>query len=139
MANIVIESDLKSFIDADTWTVEVEGVTKSTYIWVESHSRSFNLSHIHQLTVNQAILVIHPSARQLLNQTAGSEVWSFQGFLQIYAKSVANMKSALTALRALANTDPHLLILPGGIGGDPKTSYYSTQCVYLWAKHNPYV
>ena len=136
MANIYIENELKNVLDGDTWTVDPDGVTKSTYIWAESQSvgTDLNAPGIWNTTTNNVVFVIYPSRSSIIDQSTGGKAISFIGDLKLYASTVANMKSAFDALKTLVDQYIFLNIhgMHGGISGNPLTGNYWTVMVYNW-------
>ncbi len=137
MVNTIIEDDLKAVFDADTWTVVPDGVTKQTFVWAESTSRSNRLENPGNFnhTANNIIIVIHPSARSTTGVTSGSDSYSYLGELKIYGNTYADIDAAFDKIKALDDANQYLEIHLPGINGNPIIGKYWSNALYQWKRN----
>jgi len=137
LTTINIETDLKTLLDATTWTVVGDGVTKLVYIWSESHSPALDLTNpgSWNKTTNQVVIVIQPAQpSQVLLDSANGKNEAFICTLKVYAQTVANIKSALTALKTIFDSQPNLSASYSGIDGNIFMGSYFILTVIKWNK-----
>jgi len=134
MAQTYIENDWLDLLNGSSWSVPVEGVTKQTYIWAESHSTTLDLNKPIIYDANHVVFVIKPSISQILRQSSTSKEMVFQGDLMLHGRTIANIKSAINALKTLVDSKPLLITYNRGISGNPKVGYFWTKIPYSWKK-----
>ena len=124
-----IETDLKNLIDTTSWSVPVEGVTKTTYIWVESLSE---VNPINKPDVSDTVVVfvIRPSTNSQIMKTRGLDRRQYIGDLKLYADSIEDLESAVDGIITIANGEDDLDIFPGGLNGNPIEGYYNMNIIY---------
>lgn len=130
---MTIEDDLKTLIDATVWSVGVEGITKSTYVWSESLAKTLNLNNPRPVTPN-VINVIHPSVSSTLTESSASQVIQYTGLLKIYAAEEADFKAALTNMKKIINDEDFLKVTFDGVNGAIIRKKYNNENIYLWNK-----
>lgn len=137
MTYTAIANDIKTIIDATTWTTPSQGVLKNTYVWVKSHNRSLNLNNPNLWNADgTAIIVIYPGQIPIqLGVTTGSKIYSFQGIIKMYTKSDTDMENAIAALDAISNGNNALSILIPDYDGDPEQNNYWCQIIYKYIKN----
>ena len=129
-----IETALKALIDATTWLIGVELVTKTTYIWVESHAKGINLDKP-PVTNTDVIFVIKPSVRtQPFGKSFGATVYQWNGDLELHAFNLVDMQRALDLIKTIGDSDINLTLFIPGAGGRPLSKFYLATIVYQWNK-----
>jgi len=134
MANLIIEDELLALIDASTWTVGSQGLTKSTYIHIESHSHELDLWNP-PLVDDEATIVIHKSSTVPIQKSLGSDIKSFVGTMVVVTNTTATMKLAINNLKIIADSDPNLDFMIPGIDGDSISNEYNIIISYKWDRH----
>lgn len=129
-----IETALKTLIDATTWNIGVELVTKTTYIWIESHATNLDLNK--PVVANTAVIfIIKPSVRTpVAPRSFGATVYQWNGDLMLYTFNLTDMQRALDLVKTIADADIDLTILIPGFNGSPKNQFYWTRIIYQWNK-----
>ena len=128
-----IETSLKALIDATNWLIGVELVTKTTYIWIESHATNLNLNK--PTVVDTAVIfVIKPSVRNLLSKSFGSAVYQWNGDFMLYAFNLVDLQRAEDLIKTIADSDQDLTIFIPGHNGSPKNQLFWINIVFQWNK-----
>ena len=130
---MTIEEEYKALIDAVSWSVGVQGITKDTYIWSRSHAQDLNLDKPIVITSN-VVIVIHPSVSVTITESSASSVIEYTGFVVMYSTTAAFMELALTNLKTIIDDEDFLTTVFDGITGDPKKSYFNNRAIYRWNK-----
>lgn len=126
---------MKTFLDAISWTVGSQGVTKVVYIYAKSQSNNLDLRRPVITTANHVIIVLYEAPPPTdIQRFRGSDVKSYTGMLTIFAKTEANLESAINALKAAGDTDDNLMFYIPGPKLNIATTYYLAECSYKWDK-----
>lgn len=130
----VIEDDLLSLIEATAWAVDPETITKSTYIFSQSHSKTLNLRR--PLVAGTAtVIVIDPSVRAPIDRSRGSATYQFNGDVRIHATSYDFLKKMMELLKIIVDAVDNLLFFFPGVDRDRnkiETDYFFNTTQFQW-------
>ena len=127
----VIETTLKALIDNTAWSVGAQTITKTTYIWAESHATNKDLDRPIVATT-ATVIVLKPSTRSELNKSLGAVTYQFIGVMELYATSATFLKKMMELLKTIVDAKQDLTVFFPGVNGDPHREYFWAMVPYRW-------
>lgn len=130
----VIEDDLLALIEATTWSLDPETITKATYIYTESHSKVLDLDRP-VVTGTGTVIVIDPSVRAPIDRSRGSATYQFNGDVRIHATSPTFLKKMMELLKIIVDAVDNLLFFFPGVDRDRdsiETDYFFNTIQFQW-------
>jgi len=126
----MIEHDLETLINAVEWTVDDEGITKTTYVYTEDATKGFTTR-----SYGTAVkIVIYPSTGSMLRGSGRYKIVLYEGDLIVYGSSITSLRTAESELQEIADTEPFLIFISNGILGHPLQTSYQLRVRYEWTK-----
>jgi hypothetical protein len=126
---VVIENVLKTLIDATSWAVNPEGLTKVTYVYIDTQKLGTDYKHPKPLST-EAKIVIFESQRSNKGRMAGANIQEYIGQMHVWTSTVDLAKLAVPLLDTIANGDNDTQFHIGGIRGEPASNSYLIPVIY---------
>jgi len=127
-----IEEDLKTAIDADTWS---SNPTKTTYIKEKENTVELNLDFPTMLTADEVINVIHKSDSNIRDRYDGADLKFFEGDIWVWGQNWEDVETAIDKLRIIGDSEVGLKLIGQGIeGAGNLENRYKARVRYEWQK-----
>lgn len=130
---MTIEEDLKTLIDAQ-WS-DPSSVEHDCYIFIETDQDTTQLEPPVP-TADHVKFVIRDLAGVALRRSQNTNLMIYEGFMEIYGLTSANVKTAITELRSIAGgvTGSDLSVNVPAIVGDINEGLYEAYMRMKWEK-----